>query len=177
VLLWPGLWVIPGVLHRCLDLSSQRVLISHHVVFDESNFPFSSSSSTTSLTDLDVSLGLDPVSRTVVSPFPAGPSTTPTHATPHATLPSAQPCAALVPPPSPHATPTMLSSPAQPREASTTPASPGAAPWRHPPPHSHVRPWHPLCRPTRPRHHPPGPVQLRHLPHCHVRPRHPASPT
>jgi hypothetical protein len=64
--------------YPCLDLSSHRVLISRHVVFDESDFPFSSSSSAASLTDLDVSLDLDHVSPTVVPPFPAGPSTVPT---------------------------------------------------------------------------------------------------
>jgi hypothetical protein len=75
--------------YRCLDLSSHRVLISRHVVFDESNFPFSSSSFAASLTDLDVSLDLDHVSPTVVPPFPTGSSTVPTHAAPPATLPSA----------------------------------------------------------------------------------------
>jgi hypothetical protein len=44
--------------YRCLDLTSHRVLISRHIVFDESDFPFSSSS-TASLTELDVFLDLD----------------------------------------------------------------------------------------------------------------------
>jgi hypothetical protein len=163
--------------YQCLDLSSHRVLISCHVVFDESDFPFSSSSSTTSLTDLDVSLDLDPVFPTVVPPFPVGPSTAPTRAAPPATLPSAQPRAASAAPASPRATPTALPSLAEPREASASPASPGAAPRCHPPPHSHVRPRRPLRRLTQPRHRPSGPVRLRHLPHCHVRPCRPASPT
>jgi hypothetical protein len=38
--------------YRCLDFTSHRVLISRHVVFDELDFPFSSSSPA-SLTELD----------------------------------------------------------------------------------------------------------------------------
>jgi hypothetical protein len=53
--------------YRCLDLTSHRVLISRHVVFDESNFPFSSSSAA-SLTELDVFLDLNSVFPTVVPP-------------------------------------------------------------------------------------------------------------
>jgi hypothetical protein len=51
--------------YRCLDLTSHRVLISRHVVFDKLNFPFSSSSSTSSLTELGVFLDPAPVSPTV----------------------------------------------------------------------------------------------------------------
>jgi hypothetical protein len=53
--------------YRCLDLNSHRVLIFRHVVFDESDFPFSSSS-VASLTELDVFLDPDSVSPTVVPP-------------------------------------------------------------------------------------------------------------
>jgi hypothetical protein len=55
--------------YRCLDHTSHRVLISRHVIFDELDFPFSSSSSTASLTELDVFLDLAPVSPTV-APLP-----------------------------------------------------------------------------------------------------------
>jgi hypothetical protein len=44
--------------YRCLDLTSHRVLISRHVVFNESDFPFSSSLAA-SLPELDVSAELD----------------------------------------------------------------------------------------------------------------------
>jgi hypothetical protein len=35
--------------YRCLDLSSNRMIISCHVVFDEDNFPFAASSNLTNL--------------------------------------------------------------------------------------------------------------------------------
>jgi hypothetical protein len=52
--------------YQCLDLTSHRVLISRHVVFDELDFPFYSSSSTAPLTELDVFLDPAPVSPTVI---------------------------------------------------------------------------------------------------------------
>jgi hypothetical protein len=110
--------------YRCLDLTSHRVLISRHVVFDESDFPFSSSSAT-SLTELDVFLDLDSVSPTVVPPFPAGPSTAPPHSAPPAQPSLPQPRAASASPPSPRAAP---SSPAQPRAAPVPPAPTHTAP-------------------------------------------------
>ena len=39
--------------YRCFDLTSRRVLISRHVVFDESVFPFSTTTTRTSTPDLD----------------------------------------------------------------------------------------------------------------------------
>jgi hypothetical protein len=51
--------------YQCLDLTSHRVLISRHIVFDELDFSFSSSSSTASLTELDVFLDPAPVSPTI----------------------------------------------------------------------------------------------------------------
>jgi hypothetical protein len=92
--------------YRCLDLASHRVLISRHVVFDESDFPFSSTP-TTSLTDLDVFLDLNPVSPTIVPPFPTSSSASP----PRVALP-APPAPAL---PRAASTPSALPSPAQPR--------------------------------------------------------------
>jgi hypothetical protein len=109
--------------YRCLDLTSHRVLISRHVVFDESDFPFSSSPAA-SLTELDVFLDPDSVSPTVVPPFPAGPSTAPPREAPLVTPSPAQPRAASTPPESPCAAPPALTSLAQP----TSPPSPRAAP-------------------------------------------------
>jgi hypothetical protein len=40
--------------YRCFDLSSRRVLISRHVVFDETVFPFSSTTPPSSDPDLDL---------------------------------------------------------------------------------------------------------------------------
>jgi hypothetical protein len=39
--------------YRCLDLTTNRVIISHHVVFNESSFPFAEASSSASPTNLD----------------------------------------------------------------------------------------------------------------------------
>jgi len=52
--------------YRCLDLSSNRILTSRHVVFDEASFPLAGSR--TSSTDLDF------LSKFEVSVFPIGPS-------------------------------------------------------------------------------------------------------
>jgi hypothetical protein len=112
--------------YRCPNLTSHRILISHHVVFDELDFPFSSSS-TASLLELDVFLDLDLVSPTVVPPFPTGPSTMPARAVPPATPSPSQPRAASASPVSPRATPSVSPSPAQPRAASASPPSPHAA--------------------------------------------------
>jgi hypothetical protein len=135
--------------YQCLDLTSHRVLISRHVVFDELDFPFSSFSSTASLTELDVFLDPAPMSPTV-APFPAGPFTMPPRVAPPATLSPTQPRAASASPASPHATPPVPPSPAWsraasaspllPRVATTSPASPHATPLAPTPPHSHVRP-------------------------------------
>jgi hypothetical protein len=100
--------------YRCLDLTSHRVLISRHVVFDESDFPFSSTP-TASLTELDVFFDPDPV-----SPIRTGSSTSP----PSAALP-APPTPAL---PRAASAPSALLSPAQPRAASASPMSPRPAP-------------------------------------------------
>jgi hypothetical protein len=135
--------------YRCLDLTSHRVLISHHVVFDELDFPFFSFSSTASLTELDVFLDPAPVSPTI-APFPAGPFTVPPRAAPPATLSPAQPRATSASPALPQATPLVppslarsraaSASPPSPRAATTSPASPHATPPVPTPPHSHVWP-------------------------------------
>jgi hypothetical protein len=60
--------------YRCYDLASRRVLISRHVVFDESVFPFSTTSTPSPDPNL-ASLFSDMVVQPHISvfPFPAGP--------------------------------------------------------------------------------------------------------
>jgi hypothetical protein len=88
-----------------------------------------------------VFLDLDPVSPTIVPPFPAGSSTSP-------------PRAACLRRPPPH-------SHVRPRRSLSRLVRPCL---RRPPPHSHVRPRRPLSRLARP-------SLRRSPPHCHVRPR------
>jgi hypothetical protein len=57
--------------YRCLDLSTNRVLTSHHVVFDEAFFPFVASHPRTN--DFDFSSEMDPIpSPTGTRLLPAG---------------------------------------------------------------------------------------------------------
>jgi hypothetical protein len=68
--------------YRCLDLSSRRILISHHVVFDESAFPYSS---TTTPPSSDPDLDLFPIDAVVeppLLPLSAGPRSPPVGPTP-----------------------------------------------------------------------------------------------
>jgi hypothetical protein len=60
--------------YRCFDLTSRRVLISRHVVFDESDFPYSTSSTPSPDPELETLFPSDPVVQPPVSffPFPAG---------------------------------------------------------------------------------------------------------
>ena len=64
--------------YRCLDLSTRRIIISHHVVFDESCFPFSSTRSDP-LSSLDFLLAehAEPVPRrtaAAATPYTVAPS-------------------------------------------------------------------------------------------------------
>jgi hypothetical protein len=86
--------------YRCLDLTSHRIIISHHVVFDEDVFPLAGS---TSPTDLDSLLESDPIPP----PPPA-------------------PCLALLPAPRAATMPPLTTSSA-PRAAPSTPPAPRAA--------------------------------------------------
>jgi hypothetical protein len=100
--------------YRCYNLTSCRVLISRHVVFDESDFPFSSSTPTL---DPDVeSMFSDLVVQPPVSvfPFPAGSSGTPPPLAPTAVpelplaplaVPFVAPDVGLVPSAAPHVPP------------------------------------------------------------------------
>jgi len=59
--------------YRCYDLTSRRVLISRHVVFDKSVFPFSTTTPASTL-ELDLSsvFPTDPVVKPPLPVFPAG---------------------------------------------------------------------------------------------------------
>jgi len=124
--------------YRCLDLSSNRVIISRHVTFDESAFPFAERGSSSTPADLEF------LDATNTMPAPIGPV--------HQLLPAgsgdslpAQPRAAAPPSASPADTlagsaalpalPVRVSStstppdtPAQPRAASTSSAARGPPP-------------------------------------------------
>ena len=85
--------------YRCFDLTSRRVLISRHVVFNESDFPYSTSSTPSPDPELESLFPTDPVVQPPlpVFPFPAGfPGTT----APLPVIPAA-PRAAPVPSPAP----------------------------------------------------------------------------
>ena len=89
--------------YRCFDLTSRRVLISRHVVFDESDFPYSTSSTPSPDPELESQFPTDPVVQPPlpVCPFPAGfPGTqAPLSVIPAA--PSAAPVPAVAPPAAP----------------------------------------------------------------------------
>jgi hypothetical protein len=82
--------------YRCLDLTTNRLFVSRHVVFDESSFPFASSG--TPLSNFDSLFPFSPTVPPIAPPYPssiAGTSET-----------VARPCTASTPPPVPHAAPT-----------------------------------------------------------------------
>jgi hypothetical protein len=109
--------------YRCLDLTSRRVLISRHVVFDELDFPYSTSSAPSSDPELERLFPTDPVVQPPlpVCPFPAGFPGTPA---PFLVIPAA-PSAAPVPAVAPRAVP---GPPVVLRGDPVSPAAPGAAP-------------------------------------------------
>jgi hypothetical protein len=81
--------------YRCLDLTMNRLLVSQHVVFDKSSFPFASSA--TPPNDLDSLFLFSPTVHAIAPPYPssvAGTSET-----------VAMPRATSAPPPVPHAAP------------------------------------------------------------------------
>ena len=132
--------------YRCFDLTSHRILISRHVVFDESVFPFSTTSPPPSTPDLDLFslFPTDTVDQPPLTLCPAG--TTPP-------CPSPAPCAA--PDPAPSAGPAASDSDAAPSPmpcaGPETSASAPAARFAQP-----VRVYHRRVRPA-PLHPEPAP--------------------
>jgi hypothetical protein len=109
--------------YRCLDLTSRRVLISQHVVFDESDFPYPTSSTPSPDPELETLFPTNPVVQPPlpVCPFPAGFPGTPA---PSPVIPAA-PSAGPVPAVAPRAVPVP---PVVPRADPVSPAAPRAAP-------------------------------------------------
>jgi hypothetical protein len=99
--------------YRCFDLSSRRIIISRHVVFDESAFPYSSTTTPPSSDpDLDL-LTLFPTDALVeppILPLSAGPCSPPVGPTP-----------GPVPCPGPVVSPTVVS----PIRGAPSPIAPG----------------------------------------------------
>src|SRR6185312_9091757 len=85
--------------YRCFDLTSRRVLISRHVVFDESDFPYSTSSTPSPDSELESLFLTDSVVQPPlpVCPFPAGFPGTPAPFLVINAAPSAAPVPAVVP--------------------------------------------------------------------------------
>jgi hypothetical protein len=88
--------------YRCLDLSSNRIIISRHVIFDESSFPFASPGSPPP-DDLDILFELSPT----VSPIVAPPSSPVSGTSTPAVAPRAAPALS----PMPHVAPTLQPAP------------------------------------------------------------------
>jgi hypothetical protein len=107
--------------YRCLDLTSHRVLISRHVVFDESDFPYSTSSTPSPDPELETLFPTDPVVQPPfpVCPFPAGfpgtpaPSPVIPAASRAAPVPAVAPRAVPGPPVVPRAAPVPSRAPAR----------------------------------------------------------------
>ena len=112
--------------YKCLDLSTHKVILSRHVVFDESTFPFATEHATAptpqpAAHDPSVSaLDLVPVHRTIPSqqhnshdPVPPGPTV------PHAQHDSPTRTPLLQPTQNGSSTPSSVSLPPQPSSAST----------------------------------------------------------
>jgi hypothetical protein len=104
--------------YRCLDLSTNRLLVSRHVVFDEDNFPLAASSN---ITDLDFLLESASTVSTIGTRLPLAGSTTTAACQPAPVVPSGfEPLVA--PLPTPAVPPDFL-----PRAASMTPIVPHVA--------------------------------------------------
>jgi hypothetical protein len=139
-----------------------------------------------------VFLDLDPVSPTIVPPFPAGSSTSPPRAAclrrppPHSHVRPRRSLSRLVrpclrrPPPHSHVRPrrplSRLARPSLRRSPPHCHVRPRRS-LRRPPPHSYVRPRRPLCRLARPHRLPHSPVRHRRLLHHHTPLRRLATPT
>jgi hypothetical protein len=113
--------------YRCLDLTSHRIIISRHIVFDEDVFPLAGS---TPPTDLDSLLESDPVPPPPPAPRLA-PLPTPRATTTPPLAPISVPRAAPTTPPVPRAATSILPAPRAtpsilpaPRAAPSTPPIP-----------------------------------------------------
>jgi hypothetical protein len=115
--------------YRCLDLTSHRIIISRHVVFDEDVFPLAGS---TPPTDLDSLLESDPIPLPPPAPRLA-PLPAPRVATTPPRTTSSAPRAAPSTPPAPRAATTIMPAP---RAATSTTPAPRAAPSTPPAPHA-----------------------------------------
>ncbi|WVZ87938.1 hypothetical protein U9M48_034512 [Paspalum notatum var. saurae] len=114
--------------YRCFDLTSRRVLISRHVVFDESDFPFSSTTTPASDLELESLFPTDPVVQPPLSERSAGPPLVclPDAPAPLPVVPAA-PRAAPESPAAPCAAPSSAA-PSAAQEAPSSPVAPRAAP-------------------------------------------------
>ncbi|KAF8692258.1 hypothetical protein HU200_039863 [Digitaria exilis] len=88
--------------YRCFDLSSRRVIISRHVVFDESVFPYSTSQPSSADPELEALVFTDPVESPPFSVYPLSAGFPAPRAAPASTP---APRAAPVPPPAPRTAP------------------------------------------------------------------------
>jgi hypothetical protein len=109
--------------YRCLDLTSHRIIISCHVIFDEDVFPLAGS---TPPIDLDSLLESDPIPPPPPAPRLAPRAATTTSSAPRA-APSTPPAPRAAPPtpPAPRAAPSI---PPAPRAAQSTPPATRVAP-------------------------------------------------
>jgi hypothetical protein len=105
--------------YHCLDLSTNRLIVSRHVVFDEASFPLAASPH---LTDLDFLCELGSLVNPIRTPLTTAGTTTPTACQPAPVVPPG-----LVPQVSPLTTPAVPPG-FQPRAVSRTSAAPRAAP-------------------------------------------------
>jgi hypothetical protein len=114
--------------YRCLDLTTNYVLISRHIVFDESSFPFASSDPPPD--DLDSLFSSSPMVHAIAPPYPSSVAGTLEIVTvPRAAAaPQPVPHAAPTPQPEPHATPTPTPVPRAARASSPAPHTAPAMP-------------------------------------------------
>jgi hypothetical protein len=121
--------------YRCLDLTMNRLLVSRHVVFNESSFPFASYGPPPD--DLDSLFSSSPTVHAIAPPYPSSVAGTSETVTMPGKAPAPQPMprTAPAPQPTPRAAPTSTPTP---HEAPVPQPAPHAAPA----PQQHPRPCH-----------------------------------
>lgn len=123
--------------YRCLDLSTNRILISRHVVFDETSFPLSSTPRPANELDFLQSnheLTIFPIEPGAINASPAGTSVTPVPEAPADSMPpDAAPRAAPFIARAPRTAPAGAPSSPAPRAAPFVARAPRAAPDGAPP--------------------------------------------